>query len=110
MDAHLPDRIEALLRLWNHMRTGAMPPDRRITHQQRNRLRHMLQAGDGHRAGATYREIAIGLFGAARVAAAPWKTSSLRDTVIALVGDARRMIEGDYRKLLHRRRRHVSPL
>ncbi|MDQ0513549.1 DUF2285 domain-containing protein [Ancylobacter amanitiformis] len=109
MDAHLPDRIEALVRLWAHMQRAAVPPDRRITLQQRRRLRHMLQAGDGHRAGATYREIATGLFGAARVAAAPWKTSSLRDTVIALVEDARSMIEGDYRKLLHRRRRHTSP-
>lgn len=109
MDAHLPDRIEALMRLWTHMRTAAVPSDRRITLQQRHRLRHMLQAGDGHRAGATYREIAIGLFGAARVAASPWKTSSLRATVIALVEDARRMVEGDYRNLLYRRRRQTSP-
>jgi len=108
MDAHLPDRIEALVRLWAHMQKAAVPPDRRITLQQRRRLRHMFQAGDGRRAGATYREIATSLFGKARVAAAPWKTSSLRDTVIALVEDGRRMIEGDYRKLLHRRRRRTS--
>ncbi|MDF2809713.1 MAG: hypothetical protein K0S56_744 [Microvirga sp.] len=109
MDAHLPDRIEALVRLWAHMQRAAVPPDRRITLQQRRRFRHMFQAGDGRRAGATYREIATSLFGKARVAAAPWKTSSLRDTIIALVEDARRMIEGDYRKLLHRRRRHTLP-
>lgn len=110
MDGHLPDRLEALSRLWSGLRGGRVPPDRRVTPQQRQRLRRMLQAGDGHIAGASYREIAASLFGSARVATAPWKTSSLRDTVIALVGDARRMIEGDYRKLLHRRRRHVSPL
>ncbi|ADH90160.1 Protein of unknown function DUF2285 [Ancylobacter novellus DSM 506] len=109
MDAHLTDRIEALMRLSAHMRTASMPPDRRITLQQRRRLRHMLQAGDARRAGATYREIATSLFGAVRVAAAPWKTSSLRDTVIALVEDARLMVEGDYRKLLYRRRRCTSP-
>ena len=86
-----------------------MPPDPRITLQQRRRLRHMLQAGDARRAGATYRDIATSMFGAARVAAAPWKTSSLRDTVIALVEDARLMVEGDYRKLLYRRRRCTSP-
>lgn len=109
MDAHLPDRIEALLRLSAHMRTASMPPDRRITLQQRQRLRHMLQAEDARRAGATYREIATSLFGAVRVAAAPWKTSSLRDMVIALVEDARLMVDGDYRKLLYRRRRCTSP-
>ena len=65
----------------------------------------MMRAVNGRANGATYREIAIALFGPERVAAEPWKTSSLRDAVIGLVESAGPLINGGYRKLLRHRRR-----
>lgn len=65
----------------------------------------MLQAVDGHTEGATYREIAEAIFGAARVDETPWKTSALRDATIDLVKDGLALIAGGYRTLLRRRRR-----
>jgi hypothetical protein len=65
----------------------------------------MIQAVDGHTNGATYREIAVALFGAARVADTPWKTSALRDATIDLVRDGLSLVAGGYRSLLRRRRR-----
>ncbi|HQS49254.1 MAG TPA: DUF2285 domain-containing protein, partial [Xanthobacteraceae bacterium] len=46
-DDDLPGRIEALNRLWHAHRGKPVPPDTRITRQQRGRLRLMLQACDG---------------------------------------------------------------
>jgi hypothetical protein len=51
-------------------------------------------------AGASYRTIAEVLFGADRVAAEPWKTSSLRGQVLRLVAEGRRLMRGRYRQLL----------
>lgn len=65
----------------------------------------MLQAVDGRMSGASYREIADAIFGAARVADDPWKTSPLRDATIDLVKDGLSLIAGGYRRLLRRRRR-----
>ena len=65
----------------------------------------MLQAVDGHHEGASYREIAERIFGAERVANAPWKTSAIRDATIDLVKDGVALIAGGYRALLRRRRR-----
>jgi hypothetical protein len=65
----------------------------------------MLQAVDGHTDGATYREIARAIFGSARVADTPWKTSALRDATIDLVKDGLSLVAGGYRALLRRRRR-----
>jgi hypothetical protein len=52
-------------------------------------------------AGASYRTIAEVLFGKARVEAEPWKTASLRDTVIRLARTAFCLKRGGYRDLLH---------
>lgn len=65
----------------------------------------MMRAVDGRTARATYREIAIALYGVDRVAAESWKTSALRDTVIGLVEGGAAMIAGGYLKLLRHRRR-----
>jgi hypothetical protein len=68
------------------------------------RQARMLQAFDGRRAGATYRAIAIAIFGEKAVAEAePWKTSSLRNTVITLAENAATLVEGGYRNLLRPR-------
>lgn len=65
----------------------------------------MMQAIDGHMNGADHRDIAEVIFGQARVAAYPWRTSPLRDIVKALIKDGLVMIDGGYRTLLRRRHR-----
>ncbi|BCH27844.1 DUF2285 domain-containing protein [Mesorhizobium sp. L-8-3] len=103
LDADGHDRIEAIERLLRALQGRSIPPDRRLTPQQKRRQRQMLRATDGHMNGASYREIAIVMFGARRVAADPWKTSSLRASVIGLVKGGRAMIAGGYRQLLRHR-------
>ncbi len=60
----------------------------------------MIRALDGHLAEASYREIALTLYGSEAVARYAWKTSSIRGQTIRLVQDAIRMMRGGYRKLL----------
>ncbi len=52
------DRIEAVYRLLSALHGRAIPPDTRLTPQQRIRQRRMLRAFDGHRAGPTQQELA----------------------------------------------------
>lgn len=105
LDDETLTRIEALARFWRAWRRRRVPADTRVTPQQRRRLRLMMRAIDGRTARATYREIAIALYGVDRVAAEPWKTSALRDTVIGLVEGGAAMIASGYLKLLRHRRR-----
>lgn len=105
LDADGPDRLEAIDRLLRALLGRPVPPDTRLTPQQRRRARHMLQAADGRGNGASYRDIASVLFGPDRVADQPWKSSPLRDVTMDLVRDAFAMIAGGYRALLRRRRR-----
>ena len=98
-------RIEALTRLWSNLRGRDAPPDMRMTLQQRRRVRLMIQAADGRMNGASYRDIAIAIYGKARVSADPWKTSSIRASVIGLVKGGLAAINGGYLKLLRHRRR-----
>lgn len=105
LDAFGLDRIEALTRLWFSLHGHKVPKDKRMTAYQRRRLKNMLRAVDGRMNNADYREIAEVIFGVERVAADPWKTSSLRDAVLDLVNDGFAMINGGYRKLLRYRRR-----
>lgn len=105
LDDETLTRIEALARFWRAWRRRRVPADTRVTPQQRRRLRLMMRAVDGRTARATYREIAIALYGVDRVAAEAWKTSALRDTVIGLVEGGAAMIAGGYLKLLRHRRR-----
>lgn len=105
LDAHSLDRIQSVIRLWRSLHGQAVPPDTRMTAQQRRRLKNMLRAADGRFHKADYRDIAEAIFGVERVASDPWKTSALRDAVIDLVKDGFAMIDGGYRKLLRHRRR-----
>jgi len=98
------DRLEAIYRLLAALHGRAIPPDTRLTRQQRARLRRMLQAFDGHRAGATGQEIAQVIFRVGALDRNEWQASSARHAVKALIRDARKMIAGGYRKLLHHRR------
>ncbi|MCO5081104.1 MAG: DUF2285 domain-containing protein [Rhizobiaceae bacterium] len=98
------DRLEAVHRFLAAIHGRAIPPDTRLTRQQRARLRRMLQAFDGYRAGATRREIAQVIFNIDSVSRDEWQTSSVRQAVKTLIRDARAMIAGGYLKLLRHRR------
>ena len=99
------DRIQSVYRLLSALHGRAIPPDTRLTRQQRVRLRRMLQAFDGDRDGATQQEIAQVLFNIGRLDRDEWQASSARQGLKALLRDARAMIAGGYRKLLRHRRR-----
>jgi len=105
IDGDLLDRIDALARLSRAWLERPPLRDTRMTRDQRRRFRLRLRATDGRMNGATYREIAIALYGAARVETDPWKTSPLRDAVIAFVEAGKALIDGGYRQLLRHRRR-----
>ncbi|MDX8527878.1 DUF2285 domain-containing protein [Mesorhizobium sp. MSK_1335] len=105
LDSETLGRIEALVRFWRGNNRRPVPPDTRMTVQQRRRLRLMMRAADGCTNGASYREIAIAFYGTGRVASNAWKTSSLRNTVIGLVKGGRAMIAGGYLQLLRHRKR-----
>lgn len=98
-------RLEATHRLLAALHGRAIPPDTRLTHQQRLRLRRMLQAFDGSRSGATQQEIARTLFRIGPVSRDEWQASASRHAVMALLRDARAMVAGGYRNLLRHRRR-----
>lgn len=99
LDATTPARLRALDRLARHL-DGRTPPPDPITPQRRRRMAAMLRALDGRASGAVHREIAAALFGVARVAAEPWKTSALRDATLRLVRDGGAMARGGYLSLL----------
>lgn len=105
LDGDLLDRIDALARLARAWLERPPLRDTRMTVDQRRRFRLRLRAADGRMNGATYREIAIAIYGAARVESDPWKTSPLRDAVIAFVEAGMALIDGGYLKLLRHRRR-----
>lgn len=100
------DRIEAVLRFLSALHGRAIPPDTRLTLQQRARLRRMLRAFDGYRAGATQQEIANVILNTGHIGRDEWQASSARHAVKALLRDARSMVAGGYRKLLRHRRRY----
>ncbi|RUW54100.1 DUF2285 domain-containing protein [Mesorhizobium sp. M8A.F.Ca.ET.161.01.1.1] len=105
LDSETLGRVEALVRFWRGHNSRPVPPDTRMTVQQRRRLRLMMRAADGRTNGASYREIATAFYGAGRVVSNPWKTSSLRNTVIGLAKGGTAMIAGGYLQLLRHRKR-----
>jgi len=99
-DDALPQRLAAALRLW-HVLQGRAQPDVGLTALQRRRLVLALRAHDGHHDGNSYRDIAVGLFGTARVPrGAAWKTHDLRARTMRLVADAVALRDGGYLALL----------
>lgn len=112
LDNDMLERLHALSRFCAMLTRRPALPDNRLTPQRRRRTRQMLLASDARAAGATYREIAIAIYGHARVASEPWKTSSLRDATIGFVEGGLAMIAGGYLQLLRYRRRrsvHQAP-
>jgi hypothetical protein len=102
LDASFAARADAAVRLWRIAsgRPRRRVPDR-LTQHQRRRLALALRALDGHLAGATYREIARALFGAARIPSGPaWKTHDVRDRTIRLVRTGLDFMRGIYLDLL----------
>lgn len=98
------DRLESIYRLLAAIHGRAVPPDTRLTHQQRVRLRRMLQAFDGYRDGVTQQEIAQVIFRMKPLERDDWQASSARHAIKSLLRDARAMIAGGYRSLLRHRR------
>jgi hypothetical protein len=99
-------RVAGLLRLQRRFAgksPGPVPRGWDLTARLRQRLILMVRALDGHQVQASYREIALALYGSAAVARYPWKTSSIRGQTIRLVKDAVVTMEGGYRKLLRGR-------
>jgi hypothetical protein len=103
LDMTAPQRTDAAMRFWRFVVNGRprKPP---CPLRRRDRLIDALRALDGRLSGASYRMIAEGLFDPNRTSSEPWKTASLRDTVIRLVRTGYALMRGDYRHLLGPRR------
>lgn len=97
-------RLEAVYRLLASAHGRKLPPDSRLTHQRLRRAQLMLRAHDGREAGATQREIAKVLYRLPPMSRDEWQSASQRYAVMALLRDARKMVEGGYRALLRPRR------
>ncbi|QPC42745.1 DUF2285 domain-containing protein [Kaustia mangrovi] len=98
LDDAWPVRLAAADRLYRQLiDRDADPP---ITPHRRERLKRALRTIDGRQSGASYRAIATAFFGADRVAAEPWKTSSLKAQVARLASYGRMMIDRGYKQLL----------
>lgn len=98
---HLRAQLAALESLNVLVSTQRLPEQLFPIDPRSRRLRHVLQALDGFLAGATYREIAVALFGEARVLA-DWSDARrhLFDQVRRAVQRGRYLMNGGYRRLL----------
>jgi hypothetical protein len=94
------ERLEAVRRLLAGIHGRTIPPDTRMTAQQKARATRMLRAFDGARAGATQQEIASVLLRLDPLDRDAWQDSSARHTVKSLLRDARAMVSGGYLRLL----------
>lgn len=98
LDGDWSVRLAAADRLYCQLINGNADPP--ITRQRRERLKRALRTIDGRQSGASYRAVATVFFGAERVAAEPWKTSSLKAQIARLATHGRRMINHGYQQLL----------
>ncbi|MEL6280094.1 MAG: DUF2285 domain-containing protein [Pseudomonadota bacterium] len=94
-------RLGAANRLYHQLISHHADPP--LTPQRRERLKRALRTVDGRQSGATYRAVATAFFGADRVAAEPWKTSSLKAQIARLAAYGRMMIDHGYKQLLRGR-------
>ncbi|MBS0220961.1 MAG: DUF2285 domain-containing protein [Proteobacteria bacterium] len=94
-------RLVALEALNAVAHEARLPADLYPADPRSRRLRHVLQALDGWRAGATYRQIGMALFGEERVAA-DWSDARhhLFDRVRRAVHRGRSLMTGGYRLFL----------
>lgn len=101
LDDRFDTRALAALRLWRALagcRVGEDPTQ--LSQQRRDRLTQALRALDARADGATYRTIAVALFGERRIPERAWKTHDLRGRTIRLVASGYDLMRGGYRKLL----------
>jgi hypothetical protein len=92
----------AAVQFWRHLK-GEPAAAAREPSAKLRRAYLSLQALDGRRAGESYRALAERLYGAGRVAAESWRTSSLRDATIRLVRTGLALASGEYRRLLRQK-------
>lgn len=97
-------RLDAVYRLLAQLHGRSVPVDKRLTRQKRLRAKRMLRAYDGRLAGASQREIAEVIFDLPQFSRDEWQTASERFKVMALLRDARLMVDGGYRTLFGLRR------
>jgi hypothetical protein len=93
----------AVLQFWRHL-AAPQPAPKRTSDGRHRRAVMSLEALDAHEVGESYRALAERFFGARRVAAESWRTSSLRDATIRLVRSGAALVKGDYRRLLRHAR------
>lgn len=105
LDTLTPDRLAALERFWSGLAGKRVPADHRVTRQRRARARLMLRAIDGDAAQATYRAIALQLFPQHPTEPGDWVGSAVRETVIRLARDGRKLVRSGYLGLMRRPRR-----
>lgn len=108
LDPFFEVRAAAALRAWRVAAGRAPGPDpSRLPRLRRDRLIAALRVLDGRLADASYRQIAVALFGAGRVPDQGWKTHDVRDRTVRLARLGFELMGGGYRRLLvypHRRR------
>jgi hypothetical protein len=93
-------RAAAATRLWRALSDRNPGPDPALpSRQRRDRLIQALRALDGRLAGASYRDVAVTVFGRA-IEGPAWKTHDLRDRTIRAVRYGQSLMQGGYRQLL----------
>lgn len=102
-DELAPLRADAALRFRRHLAGERQPARQRAPDQTLRRARLSVRALDAHLSGASYRGLAEGLYGPARIDPSTWRSDSLRDTTIRLVRNGLAFSRGGYRRLLGRR-------
>jgi hypothetical protein len=97
-------RLAAAARFDRAIHSDRLMPDRKFMPSAYQRARHtqLLQVHDTLEAGASSRDLAFGLVfrGHRPLVGAIWKGSGERRHVLRLIAEARRMVDGGYRKLL----------
>jgi hypothetical protein len=101
-----PDRLYAGLKVieeFNHLLSENGKVARYSLGNDDHRLRNMLRALDGRRSGASYRDIAVVLFGASRVGR-DWNNSDhLKNHIRRLVKRGEALVGGGYKRFLQHR-------
>ncbi|MGY3473610.1 DUF2285 domain-containing protein [Bradyrhizobium ottawaense] len=101
LDREFDIRLQAAHRFWLALEQRPLgPPPLALPPQARLRLVLALRALDGWLEGNSYRKIAEGLFGQARIPDRGWKTHDLRSRTIRLVQKGLLLMRGGYRHLL----------
>jgi hypothetical protein len=101
LDQLFEHRASAAMRLWRAVTGRAPGPDMAaLSPARQDRLLLALRALDGRLEDASYRDIAVGLFGVGAIPERGWKTHDLRDRTVRLVRYGVSMMQGDYRHLL----------